>query len=296
MTAAAAQHARGLRLTGASGNEIVVSAFDAPTPLSRPPVLLLHGGGQTRHAWSATGARLAANGFPAFAADLRGHGESAWVADGAYALTNFAADAAALGARIAELTQRRPVAVGASLGGMSALLALGADPDVFAGLVLVDVTPRMQRDGVARVQGFMRDHAREGFADYEAAAEAIARYLPHRPKPRSLEGLKKNLRLRPDGRLVWHWDPAMLDGARSFRSQGDTSDALSAAAASLKVPVLLVRGGASELVGDAEVEDFKKLRPDAEIADIAGAHHMVAGDRNNIFSEAVVDFLQRRFG
>ena len=284
-----------IHLTGASGNDIALSRFDPPIPSHRPPVLLLHGGGQTRHAWTNTAQLLAADGFPAFAADLRGHGESAWVADAGYSIRDFGADAAALGDSIGAMCGRSPVAVGASLGGMSALIALGDRVDVFAGLVLVDITPKVQADGIARVQGFMRDHAHEGFATYEEAADAIARYLPHRPKPPSLEGLKKNLRLRDDGRLVWHWDPAMLGGPRGFSSAGSPTETLSRAAAALEVPTMLVRGGQSELVGEEEVADFRRLCPHAEFVDIAGAHHMVAGDRNSVFSDAVIDFLERRF-
>ena len=47
------------------------------------------------------------------------------------------------------------------------------------------------------------------------AAQAVAEYLPQRPRPKSYEGLKKNLRLSPDGRWRWHWDPRFLDGPRA---------------------------------------------------------------------------------
>lgn len=187
---------------GVAGNGLVASVF--PTPgdagTSRPPVLLLHGGGQTRHAFAGTAGRLAEEGFTAVTVDQRGHGDSAWPEDGAYAFADFATDASVLSRTIERETGGRPVAVGASLGGIAALLALGRDPGAFAGLVLVDVTPRMDPAGVAQVQGFMRSRAREGFASIEEAAEAVTAYLPHRPRPRSLDGLRKNLRRDDDGR------------------------------------------------------------------------------------------------
>ena len=65
----------------------------------------------------------------------------------------------------------------------------------------------------------------------------------------------------------------------------------SAAARRLRVPVLLVRGGASELVSEAAAREFVALVPEANYVDVRGAGHMVAGDVNDVFTEAVVRFL-----
>jgi pimeloyl-ACP methyl ester carboxylesterase len=198
---------------GAGGNRLVATEMGA----GDQSVLLLHGGGQTRHAWAKTARRLAEAGWRAIALDQRGHGDSAWVSDGSYAFPDYAADATAVARRIAaEHGGVKPIAIGASLGGIAALLALGGGGDpMFAGLVLVDIVPRMDAGGVAHIQGFMRTHAAEGFASVEQAAEAVAVYLPHRPRPQSLDGLEKNLRRHADGRWRWHWDPRFLDGPRS---------------------------------------------------------------------------------
>ena len=117
-----------------------------------------------------------------------------------------------------ERTHARAVQAGTGLrlmlGGIASMLAEGTYGRVFSAMVLVDITPRVDLEGVAKVQGFMRSHAKEGFASIAEAADAVAAYLPHRPRPRSHEGLKKNLRLHPDGRWRWHWDPRFLDGRR----------------------------------------------------------------------------------
>ena len=83
-----------------------------------------------------------------------------------------------------------------------------AGPQKVTRLVLVDVVPRFEKGGSARIRDFMFNHV-HGFDSLEQAADAVAEYLPHRTKPRSPEGLKKNLRHR-DGRWYWHWDPAFL--------------------------------------------------------------------------------------
>ena len=282
---------------GASGNRLVGSRYeaDAVGPPA-PTALLLHGGGQTRHAWSATAARLAAAGFTAIAIDLRGHGDSDWVEDGNYSFASFAADVGAVADAIAAETGRRPVAIGASLGGLSSMVALGNRPGAFAALVLVDITPKMNMDGVADINRFMMSKAYEGFASLEEAADAVAAYLPHRPRPKSLEGLRKNLRERADGRLYWHWDPRFFDGPQPVNAARESQyQEFRAAAENIREPMLLVRGRSSELVGEDEVRDFRAICPHAEYADIAGARHMVAGDKNDVFARTILEFMMRRF-
>jgi pimeloyl-ACP methyl ester carboxylesterase len=113
--------------------------------------------------------------------------------------------------------------------------------------------------------------------------------------PRTLSGLSKNLRLGDDGRWRWHWDPAFLDfrtgGASSEHARDRHHGELEDFARHLTKPTLLVRGRLSDLVTDAEVEEFLELVPHAEYVDVAGAAHMIAGDKNDVFTEAVVSFL-----
>ncbi|WP_201764712.1 alpha/beta fold hydrolase [Vreelandella titanicae] len=254
-------------------------------------VLLAHGGGQTRHAWRSCGAKLGRAGYHAVAIDLRGHGKSDWSPDGDYRVDRFAEDLLA----VADTFDRPPVLVGASLGGSSGLLAQGEyalqDRRGFAGLVLVDIAPRIRQEGADKVLGFMAENVDTGFASLQDAADAVARYLPHRPRPKNLDGLAKNLRQKADGRYYWHWDPRFV--ASSQRSQGDgRTQRMEAAAQSLTVPALLIRGTNSELVDAAAVQRFAELVPHAEIVDIAGAGHMVAGDRNDRFNSTILEFLQ----
>jgi non-heme chloroperoxidase len=256
-----------------------------------PPVILMHGGGQTRHAWGNTAADLAASGRYAISLDLRGHGESDWSEGGDYNIGTFAADALAVGATLSHL----PVLVGASLVGLAALVAVGeSSAPVAEGLVLVDVAPRVEREGTDRIRGFMRDGT-AGFDHIEDAADAVSAYLPDRPRPKDLSGLRKNLRRRDDGRWYWHWDPRFLEGPEGIDGQGGHIDhtRLAAAARNVKIPTLLVRGSASDVVSDESVRELRELIPHAEVVDVAGAGHMVAGDRNDAFSKGVIDFVER---
>ena len=276
--------------TGADANRLVGATFGA----AGRPVLLLHGAGQTRHAWTRTAQALAAAGFRATALDQRGHGDSAWVEDGAYTFEDFGRDAGAVLDSIRSERSVPPILVGASLGGMAGLIAQYASGGGRLGaLVLVDITPSLAMAGLLRIKTFMSEHIETGFSSIEEAAAAVARYQPERSRPASLEGLLRNLRRREDGRLRWHWDPAIVVGGRNVMSGGDAMPAeLRAAAASLTVPTLLVRGAASDLVTETEAAEFRRLVPQAGFIDIADAGHMVAGQRNDVFASAILEFLQ----
>jgi pimeloyl-ACP methyl ester carboxylesterase len=256
-----------------------------------PPVVFLHGGGQTRFSWGGTATAVAERGWQAVTLDARGHGESDWAADGNYRLSSFAQD---LDAALAGLPAN-PVVIGASLGGLTSILLAGElHPGVLAGLVLVDIVPDMEARGADRIQAFMSENVTDGFGSLEDVADAIAAYNPHRPRPSDLSGLRKNLRLR-DGRWYWHWDPAFISGGDDHGPNEITDVVrLDAAVSEIErgdVPLLLVRGRVSDLVSEAKAEQFLRQHPKAQFADVSGAGHMVAGDRNDAFTETVVSFL-----
>jgi len=250
-----------------------------------PLVLLLHGGGQTRHAWSGSVARLTADGFAVARYDARGHGDSGWAPDKDYAMAAHGRDAAAVLRTIG-----RPAAlVGASMGGIAALLATAIVPELVRALVLVDIVPRFARDGVERVRAFMQAHP-DGFADMAEAAAAVHAYNPARPPPKSPDGLMRSLRLGPDGRLRWHWDPAVVGDPPGTAVEAKLSAAL--AALSPRLPLLLVSGAQSDVVDADAAAEFRRQAPHAEVVTIDRAGHMVAGDRNDAFAAAISDFLK----
>jgi len=261
-------------------------AGDAWGPADGPLVLLQHGGGQTRHAWKGTGEALGAAGYRAVAFDARGHGDSDWSPDGVYGQDAMVRD---LQCVVAALGQRRPVLVGASMGGGTSLVAVGESHVDATALVLVDIAPRVEVAGIDHIQAFLRLRP-EGFASLEEVAQAIGTYQPHRRRPPTLDGLGKNVRLGADGRYHWHWDPRYR--AAPFNLEQRTRR-LEACSVNLHLPTLLVRGGLSDVLSEAGAQEFLALCPTAEYVNVTGAGHMVAGDRNDIFANAVIDFLAR---
>ena len=269
--------------SGAGGLRVAGDSWGNP---SGPLVVLQHGGGQTRHAWKGAGELLANAGYYAVAFDARGHGDSAWATDGDYGQDIMVED---LKCVIAALGNRRPALVGASMGGGTSLVAVGEDHVDATALVLVDVAPRIEQEGVDKIRAFMNQQP-EGFDSLQAVAEAIANYQPHRKRPRNLDGLGKNVRLGMDDKYHWHWDPRFRRGRLDLVKR---QLRLEACARNLKLPILLVRGGMSDVLTDRGAQEFLQLCPHCEYVNVTDAAHMVAGDRNDIFGNAVIAFLAR---
>ena len=248
-----------------------------------PTVLLAHGGGQTRHAWGGAALALALRGWRAVSIDQRGHGDSDRSPEGHYLMGHFGADLRAVARQL-----DRPVAVGASLGGIAALVAEGESPDpMLRAVVLVDITPRVRPEGGRAGRRFhegpCRDRLRLAGGSRRRGrrlpAEAQAPARPHRPaeEPARRRGRPLVLALGPG---VHHRRPRAAGGPGP-PSGSKPARACWPGGAS---PTLLVRGGSSDLVTETEARAFLDLAPHARFVDVSGAGHMVAGDRNDAFN------------
>ncbi|WP_375383083.1 alpha/beta fold hydrolase [uncultured Sphingomonas sp.] len=271
------------RFRAPDGVEIVA---DEAGPADAPAVVLLHGGGQTRHSWAGAMRALVKGSYRVINFDARGHGDSGWSPEGAYLLGDRVAD---LRAVVAGLDA--PFAlVGASLGGATAIHAVAEGVSPVA-VVLVDIVPEPEPEGISRIVEFMRANP-DGFATLDEATDAVAAYNPARPRPRDPTGLMRNLRRRENGRLYWHWDPR-ITAEEPARHHAVVQRSAAVMAKHPDLPVLLVRGLGSDVVSDNGVAAFRRLLPELEVVDVAGAGHMVAGDRNDAFNAGVIAFLQR---
>jgi pimeloyl-ACP methyl ester carboxylesterase len=274
--------------SGVDGITLVADEWNrgSDTATGRPTILMLHGGGQNRFSWKNTGQILADEGFHVVAIDSRGHGDSDRAPGADYAIETLTADVM----HVLDVIGRPVTLIGASMGGLTGILVANrAGPKRVERLVLVDVVPRFDKGGSARIREFMFAHV-HGFDTLEEAADAVAAYLPWRTKPRSPEGLKKNLRLR-DGRWFWHWDPAFLT-----KPQDDPHlriEKIERAAMDLQIPILLIRGKLSDVVSPEGVQDFLAKVPHAEFVELPNAGHTAAGDDNDAFSDVVMAFVKR---
>ena len=252
-------------------------------------VILLHGGGQTRHAWGDTGKKLAEAGYHSVALDLRGHGDSEWHADGDYSIRAYKDDLVSI---INEIGKPARL-VGASLGGMASLVLAGDEiySDLCTALIMVDIGIYPDPDGSDRIVSFMLS-GEGGFNSLEDVAKSISDYLPYRKKPKDLEGLKKNLRLKDDGRYYWHWDPRFIRRRPGSQDREGYFDLQLKAAKKVTIPTLLIRGALSDVVTLEDVDYFLSVISHAKFVEIEKAAHMIAGDRNDIFAEEAIKFLK----
>jgi len=272
------------RYTVDDGIRLVADVAGEPTS---PCVVLMHGGGQTRFSWQGALHQLVESGYRVINFDARGHGESDWAGEGGYGLSRHARDLAHV------IKAEGPVAlVGASLGGATALRAM-ADGVRPAAVVLVDIVPRPDPAAVQRIRDFMLGTP-EGFHSIEQVADAIVTYNPNRSRPTDLNGLMRNLRVREDGRLRWHWDPAFL-GREIPIELAELHETLEGARSASGVPMLLIRGLSSDVVSTGGLDELRQVLPALEVFDVAGAGHMVAGDRNDVFNRGMIAFLNRHF-
>lgn len=255
------------------------------------PIILLHGGGQTRNSWKKTGEKLAEKGWYVIATDARGHGDSSWSKQHNYAFDFMRKDILT----IVNSLDKTPILIGASMGGMISLTALHYHPNLAKALILVDVSPKVEKKGTDRIFAFMSAKP-EGYESLESVYEAVKAYLPHRKNIGSLDGLKKNLRKLPNGNYGWHWDPAILtiwmDESNDI-TRKETEIFLTNALINLQIPALLVRGGISDVVSLEIVEELRNIAPNLAFVDVAEAGHMVAGDSNHIFTSALLEFLDK---
>lgn len=272
-----------LEFKGRKGLVLVADALGDDRAM---PILMFPGGGQTKRSWQRTAEALADRGYRAIAVDLRGHGESAWDSDGDYSIAAFADDITA----VVRAMNQPPVVIGASIGGVAATIALGENQQLpVRALVIVDIVPRPQHEGIEKIRSFMRAGL-DGFASPAEAAEQVSAYLPHRP-PRTAESLAANLRQESNGRWYWHWDPAFQQNSKTRRGE-EIFSRMQRATYDISIPIMLVTGQRSEVVDESAIKNFLESMQNGRWVSVTDAAHMVAGDANTPFSTAIIDFIE----
>ncbi len=247
-----------------------------------PPVVLLHGGGQTARTWDLVCHELSAE-RRCIALDQRGHGDSEWAADLDYRFTTRAGDVEALADALA---LERPVLVGMSMGAIAALHCAVRRPEHWAGLVSVDAGPWVAVEEGRSITAFLDDVGR--VASIDAAVERARRFNPRRDPRLLRRSLLHNLRPHPDGGWAWK-----TDRRRPLRL-GDLEadlERLRPRLDRIACPVLVVRGAESRVFSDADARRLAESVPDGRRVTIDGAGHSVQGDNPAALIAKLQDFL-----
>jgi flavin reductase (DIM6/NTAB) family NADH-FMN oxidoreductase RutF/pimeloyl-ACP methyl ester carboxylesterase len=256
-----------------------------------PGVLLVHGAGQSRSAWDSAAAALVSAGRYVVSIDLRGHGSSDWAVQAEeYDLDSFVRDLREVAAQMPS----RPAIVGASLGGIAGLVAVGeSDVPLARALILVDVALRLDATSAATIRAFMSTHA-DGFTSVAEAQAQIALHMGTRIPPAALMKTQHALRKADNGRFYWCWDPKIFASSRAVRSLIDLPR-LEAAAARVSIPTLLIRGSNNEVATREGFQHLQQLMPTAEAAVVEGYSHVIGTNLNDTFDVTILEFLERTF-
>jgi pimeloyl-ACP methyl ester carboxylesterase len=231
-----------------------------------PEYVLLHGGGQNAHTWDTVALAL---DRPLVAIDLPGHGHSDWREDGRLFPTD---NAISLRLAVEALAPDARAVVGMSLGGLSTI-ALGAlVPELVRRMLLVDVSPAVDRERASPIVAFLAGP--EDFGSFDEILERTIAFNPTRSEASLRRGVLHNARAREDGRWEWRYQRMIpdTDELPDFAGLWDDLGAYSG-------PVLLARGGDSPVVTDDDVTEFVRRQPEAEIVVVEGAGHSIQGDR-----------------
>ena len=251
---------------------------------TNPPLVLLHGVGQTCHTWDLFAAAMSPH-FHVMAFDQRGHGDTDWAADKDYSRRSMVKDVEGF---TTALGLDRFFLTGMSMGGANSLSFTANNPDRVEALVVVDVGPRVENKGVQNIRNFMKDF-RE-FDSLDEAAAVIHKFNPRRP----LEIIRKytvvyNLKQLPSGKWTWKYDTYFSEG-HSRIDVKQMQQELSQEVKKIACPTLLVKGAESDVLSLDGARLLQTAIPGSEFALVAGAGHSVMGDNPPGFEAAVREF------
>jgi pimeloyl-ACP methyl ester carboxylesterase len=228
----------------------------------------LHGGAQNSHTWDTVALAL---DRPLVAIDLPGHGHSDWRADHNYSPASLADDVALA---VGSLAPPARAVVGMSLGGLTAISLAARYPALVRRLVVVDVTPGVDRAKAEPIITFVSGPER--FASFDEILDRTVTHNPTRTVSSLRRGVLHNARELPDGSWEWRYDRERASNSEGvIPNLGELWDELE----SVTAPLLLVRGGSSGVVGDEDVAELLRRQPKAEVIVVDGAGHSVQGDR-----------------
>ncbi len=258
------------------------------------PVLLLHGGNQSAHAWDLVSLNLSAH-YRVLALDQRGHGDSEWNRGAHYGISDMMPDARDF---VGALGLARPVVVGHSMGGMVTLALACTHPKLVRAVVIVDIGPEVDERGARMIRDFVGRNIE--FDDMEAFLDRVEQYDRYRTRTHIERTLKYNLIRRADGRYITKADRRRY----VVESGGDKSDPRPRLPGvpdledirRLEVPVLVIRGGDSNVLEQQAAERFVAALPNGTLKVVPDCGHNVASQNTPGFLAALKPFLDEYVG
>jgi esterase len=232
------------------------------------PVVCVHGYTSSTEAFNALARRIQDRAH-IIAMDVRGHGESAWSADGAYQYADQAGDLAAL---VDRLGIERFVLIGTSMGGVIAMVYAGQHGDRLRALVLNDIGPDVEA-GSGRITQTVGSRPYD-FASLDEAMQYRRETSPitaARPLADQEETARGVLREQPDGRWAWKMDPAYIE--QRVKQGPPKRPPLWPVLETLQCPTQLVWGTDSDVLSEAQAKRMVAALPKGELVSVPGIGH-----------------------
>lgn len=251
--------------------------------LDAQTLVLLHGYTGHARSWDAF-AEAMSQRYRVLALDQRGHGETQWAAPTAYDTSEMVTD---LSAFVTALGLSKFVLLGLSMGGLVSIGYAGKRPAELAKLVIVDIAPEIDVDGLKRIQaGVVRSDV------FDSREQAFARAREDNPIPPD-EHLRHridySLMRRADGRFTFRYDRALRDPKNP--RQGIPAAEGWRLVSSIDVPTLLIRGQRSDILSADVAKRMAAAIPDCRLVEVVGSGHPVPLDKPDEFLAAVRTFL-----
>ena len=244
----------------------------------RQPLLLLHAISRVAHTFDHLAPHFA-DKYHVIAVDMRGHGDTGWDAKGAYLVEDYASDIKSL---IDQLALRNIVLWGNSTGGRVAQVISGLYPELVSAVIAEDVGPERPAAISNRRANRMAQEESGWASEDELLAQLKADY------PLTSDAVLRNFvthgsKRRPDQRVIWKRDPAILNGF--------VPTELWASVSRIRAPITYILGGASTIVPVETQERLRKTLPQVQIVTMPGLGHYPSDERPADFIAIVDKFL-----
>jgi pimeloyl-ACP methyl ester carboxylesterase len=240
------------------------------------PLIILHGLFGSLTNWRPLVPKFSEH-FHVFTLDLRNHGRSPH-SD----IFSYAAMAEDIRAFIRQHQLASPYLLGHSLGGKVAMQFALTYPNEVEKLIVVDMTPRATPP---RYHSVITALQALDFEVAQSRRDLDAQLAGAIPDKTLRQFLLTNVRTDDNGRFGWRIN---LDAIAAHYNETNEGIKLQGI---YDRPVLFIRGGKSDYIGDEDIEAINALFPRAEVATVNGAGHWVHAEAPEEFARVVLEFL-----
>jgi pimeloyl-ACP methyl ester carboxylesterase len=246
-------------------------------------LVLLHGYTGHARSWDSFAEAMSSR-YRVLVLDQRGHGQTQWAPPTAYDTSEMISD---LRAFVSALGLDDFALLGLSMGGLVSIGYAGTRPAELSKLVIVDIAPELDTEGLKRIQaGVVRSDV---FASVDEAYARARSDNPIPPDDQLRHRVEYSLMRREDGGYTYRYDRALRDPTNPRK--GIPADEGWRLVSNIDVPTLLVRGELSDILSRPTAAKMAKAIPDCRLVEVAGSGHPVPLDKPDAFLDAVATFL-----